>query len=634
MRLLGWLLVVFLAIRVGLWALSAVGDWSVALAGSLASFSLGVLADVAVFGAYTLGTVVALGLGLTLVHGVIAFRDRRGRKGQAVRQARPEADIPPHTPARRAAPAPANTAPTPSPPAESGNPHTPARRATPASANTAAAPADAGNAPDLSLRPYRRRRTSPPPRAVGLGRSDDHPQPRPWSAGTSAARLRPNPQAPAPSAPRSSTAVPGPPGRPATPATDTAETAARTLLILGCRGVQAGNDNTQFNSYTYELQEPSIDFSAVLRKPEVREAFERLIMDPENEELRAAAEQALRAGRWGRPEVLDLGPLDRASLASGTDRDLKTMQGFITIRNCQGVQLGDECFQFNDFLYVCRRSTVDTHALLKGSSKVAKSLTEAVVPNPQSWGTAESLNATVKAALLSHEAVAAIPDRSVRVSRATNTVRDRDGVSIGSRCRTTEFKSLTVEVRKPSRMPDGVLSASKRLIRQRQKALRETPHEAAPLHAPTPIAAPRTWTERARPPRVRRRRLSPPSRQKPQAVTAAPDRSADVSAGNRPPTAESKSPTAEGRKPSRITDDALNASKRSPRERDKRLREAPHETAPLDPTTPLAAPRDSVKHEPSTDAYCEVLPDPADLPESPSESPTRSSPSAGHGFSL
>ncbi|MGW0336805.1 RIP homotypic interaction motif-containing protein [Streptomyces sp. NPDC003011] len=238
------------------------------------------------------------------------------------------------------------------------------------------------------------------------------------------------------------------------------------MLILGCRGVQIGDDNEQFNSYTYQLLYPAVDFSAVLRRPAVRDALRRLVKDPDNAGLRREAEDALGAGPWGsgRKEMLDLGPLGRASPSSAAGRDLKAAQGFVAVRNCQGVQTGNDCFQRNDFTYVCRRSTVDAHALLKSSSHVARSLVNVVI-NPPGREAADDLNVAVKAALASRDTLAAIPDRSVTVTSRTNVVRDRDGVSVGDRCHTTEFKALMVELGNPRNLPRSVVKESERLSR-------------------------------------------------------------------------------------------------------------------------------------------------------------------------
>ncbi|MFF3446319.1 RIP homotypic interaction motif-containing protein [Streptomyces sp. NPDC002667] len=270
--------------------------------------------------------------------------------------------------------------------------------------------------------------------------------------------------------------------------------AGPSLLILGCRGVQVGDDNQQFNSYTYRVMEPSVDFSDVLRRPPVRDALRRLISDPENEELQANAEKALCAGSWKRvsePEILKLGPLGRASLDSGVGRDIRAMQGFVMLRRCEGVQVGNDCTQLNDFTYVCRRSTVSAHSLLKAFPKVASSLVEALV-NPSETVSAESLNTSVKAALASRDVLTAIPDRSTKVGPRTNVVRDCDGVSIGNRSLTDEFKSISVELGKSANLPSSVLNESERLLREHKLAQAKAVRSQATLPV-TAVTPRRMW---------------------------------------------------------------------------------------------------------------------------------------------
>ncbi|WP_406486068.1 RIP homotypic interaction motif-containing protein [Streptomyces phaeochromogenes] len=265
------------------------------------------------------------------------------------------------------------------------------------------------------------------------------------------------------------------------------------LLVLACRGVQIGDDNEQFNTYTYALQDPTVDFAKVLSRPAVRDALNRLIMDPKNDELRTKAAEALCAGKWTlrEEELLDLGPLGRRSPHSDVTRGLKAMQGYITVRNCQGVQTGDSCHQRNDFIYACRRATVSASSLLKSHPEVTSSLIDAVVmPSQKEWKEpGEKLNAAVRAALNSLDA---IPDRSINVSpRSAGVLRDRDGVSIGYRCHAADFKAVMVELKDPRNLPKCVVKESGRLmdhmaaqLRRQASARRESP--SAPSAPSTP----------------------------------------------------------------------------------------------------------------------------------------------------
>ncbi|MEU0414676.1 RIP homotypic interaction motif-containing protein [Streptomyces griseorubiginosus] len=266
------------------------------------------------------------------------------------------------------------------------------------------------------------------------------------------------------------------------------------LLVLACRGVQIGDDNAQFNTYTYKLQDPTVDFAKVLSDPAVRDALSCLIKDPENDELRAKATEALCAGKWTskREELLDLGPLGVRSPRSDVTRDLKEMQGFITVRNCQGVQTGDSCYQRNDFIYVCRRATVNASSLLKSHPEVASSLIDAMVtPSQKKWKEpGEKLNAAVRTALNSPKSLDAIPDRSINVSpRITGVLRDHDGVSIGDRCRTADFKAVMVELKQPRNLPKCVVKESMRLMTA-QRAVQPGRQASARSEPPSPPSAP------------------------------------------------------------------------------------------------------------------------------------------------
>ncbi|MET8765662.1 RIP homotypic interaction motif-containing protein [Streptomyces sp. NPDC004658] len=255
-------------------------------------------------------------------------------------------------------------------------------------------------------------------------------------------------------------------------------TRRQPLLVIGCRGVQIGDSNTQFNTYTYRLQDPPLDFSDVLRTPAVRAVLRRLILDPDNDTLRQEAVAKLRAGPWHlvKKDTLDLGPLEPNPLSAAAAAELPDMEGFIAVRDSQGVQIGDGCVQQNDFTYVCRRPAVNVHALLKGSDKVAHSLVDAVV-NPPARETAESLNFAVKSALMSRDTVAAIPDRSRGLPCGTNVVRDLDGVSIGSHGETHEFKALMVDLRKPEILDDSVADEYRHLTELARRYQPPAPRE-------------------------------------------------------------------------------------------------------------------------------------------------------------
>ncbi|NEA68651.1 RIP homotypic interaction motif-containing protein [Streptomyces sp. SID12488] len=504
------LLVGLAVIRVGAWVLAGAGHVSEVAAGVLAD----ALMNVVVFVAWTVAALAALGLLAALAHGVVELHDRRSRKQWAARRVRPVA-VPLRPAPEEAAPA------TPPMPAASDPVAVPVveqpvlgRLAYPPAVGDRLDDRDPGGSDRddeplietaLPTLPYDdpvfggSDRDDEPlietalpallyddPVFGGTGEGPRCSVPEVWSA------MPPNPvseDAPIidgnhvpPALPASQNPTP-----PLAPTSIPQAPPVTALLVLACRGVQIGDDNEQFNTYTYTLQDPTVDFAKVLRRPTVRDALNRLIMDPKNDELRTKAAEALCAGKWTlrEKELLDLGPLGRRSPHSDVTRDLKAMQGFITVRNCQGVQTGKSCYQQNDFIYACRRATVSASSLLKSHPEVTSSLIDAVVmPSQKEWKEpGEKLNAAVRAALNSPESLDAIPDRSIKVSpRSAGVLRDRDGVSIGYGCHAADFKAVMVELRDPRNLPKCVVKESGRLmdhmaaqLRRQASARREPP---------------------------------------------------------------------------------------------------------------------------------------------------------------
>ncbi|MFG2961119.1 RIP homotypic interaction motif-containing protein [Streptomyces sp. NPDC048291] len=537
MRLLGWILVGLVVIRVGAWVLAGAGHVSAVAAGVLADAVM----DAVVFAAWTVAALAGLWLLAALAHGAAELHDRRNLKRRAARPVRPVAASP--------RPAPEEAAPATSPMPAAGDPVVdpltepvleqpvlgPVEHLTkigellgnrdPGGSGRDAGPVIGAVPPTLPYDefgpgrsgdedhwlPVTKVRSATPPSPV----SEDAPiiNRRHVPMAVSAPQ---NPPTPPPSIPRTPQVLPAPPAPP-----------VPALLVLACRGVQIGDENQQFNTYTYKLHEPTVDFAKVLGRPAVRDALSRLIMDPENDELRAKAAEALCAGKWTlkEKELLDLGPLGRRSPHSDVTRDLKAMQGFITVRNCQGVQAGNRCYQRNDFVYVCPRATVNASSLLKAHPEVASSLIDAVVtPSQKEWKEpGEKLNAAVRAALNSPESLDAIPDRSINVSpRSSGVLRDHDGVSIGNRCRTAAFKAVMVELRKPSNLPECVVKESRRLwaaqLRRQVSPRREPPSSPSVPPAPSEPSGPSRPSE----PSANASRPSVPNEPRPSA-TSAPD---------------------------------------------------------------------------------------------------------------
>ncbi|MFJ3665944.1 RIP homotypic interaction motif-containing protein [Streptomyces sp. NPDC090106] len=521
-RFLGWILVGLVVYRVGAWVLAGAGHAFGAVGGVLVDVGM----DVVVFAAWTAAVVAALTLFGALVRGIAELRDRRSRKRWATRQTRPVAVSPCPAP-EEVAPAPAST---PAPPygdpgAEPADDLPVLGR--PAYLHEVSELLDdlAARRPDGDDEPvFESGLMELPDEAPGFGESDrDAPpviewSPRAWrydgfghdGSGEDGVGLG------APIAHRASPPLntvsedspifdwlSGPVVVPERSSLDGGSVpTSPALLVLACRGVQIGDDNAQFNTYTYELQDPTVDFAEVLRRPAVSDALTRLIMDPENTDLRAQAIKALCAGEWRfvKRELLDLGPTGRESPTVDVARELDAVPGFITVHGCQGVQLGNRSRQRNDFVYVCRRATVDTFSLLESHPEVANCLIDAVVSRSRNeWKEAgRTLNTALRAALNSPNSLDAIPDRSFTVrSRSAGVVRDRDGVSIGERCSTVDVKAVVVGHSRRDRLTKSVLSGSERLRDRATAWIRrgsEPPAPPAPPSAPSPSRPPSPTT--------------------------------------------------------------------------------------------------------------------------------------------
>ncbi|MCX4856593.1 RIP homotypic interaction motif-containing protein [Streptomyces canus] len=505
MRLLGWLLVGLVVIRAGVWVLSGAGHVSGVAAGFLAD----VVMDVVVFVAWAVAALAALGLLAALALGAAELHDRRSRKERAARRVHPVTASPrpapdEATPATSPMPAASNPVAEPviKPPVLGRLKHLTEidellNGRDPEGSDRDAGPVIGTVLPALSydglgLRGFERGArpvigVTPPalPYEFDPGRSDKGRRPPVWQPLSATPPSPVSNKAPITNRSHVPRAVPASQDPPAPPVPTLIPQASQglpappspALLVLACRGVQIGDDNAQFNTYTYKLQDPTVDFAKVLSDPAVRDALSCLIKDPENDELRAKAREALCAGKWTsrREELLDLGSLGMRSPHSDVTRDLKAMQGFITVRNCRGVQAGNSSYQRNDFIYVCRRATVNASSLLKSHPEVASSLIDAMVtPSQKKWKEpGEKLNAAVRTALNSPESLDAIPDRSINVSpRITGVLRDHDGVSIGDRCHTADFKAVMVELKQPHNLPKCVVNESTRLMAERAAQLR------------------------------------------------------------------------------------------------------------------------------------------------------------------
>ncbi|WP_328936267.1 hypothetical protein OG288_44165 [Streptomyces tauricus] len=226
---------------------------------------------------------------------------------------------------------------------------------------------------------------------------------------------------------------------------------AETVLIIGCRGVQMGNRNKQYNRYEYRLSTRGIDFATVLRRRPVQDALVKLMLDPDSETLRADVMRELCADRAYllRRTVIDPGQVERPHAAS-TDRQDEAvsapppLHGFVLVHNCQGVQAGDQCVQHNEFLYPCRRSQINERALVATRPELAEAIVDTIigrsaVPTPPTvWEELDkALNDTPN------------PERFGRVVRdfRRTCVEGADGVSYGRDNQATYTSTVTSRMR-------------------------------------------------------------------------------------------------------------------------------------------------------------------------------------------
>ncbi|MGW2525390.1 RIP homotypic interaction motif-containing protein [Streptomyces sp. NPDC001617] len=284
-----------------------------------------------------------------------------------------------------------------------------------------------------------------------------------------------------------------------------------TVLIIGCRGVQVGDDNQQYNRYVYHLRTKEPDFAAVLRRNGVRKALAELALDPANETLRAQAKKELCATRFSllHKDTLDLGKLERqaarptgsrTSPDSGALRLVHGEDATILIRHCQGVQIGDHNVQTNEFAYTCKRPQVNEPALLQEHPELADALIDAVVgleaPNR------DKLRSQIDSAL---QTTAFKRPSAGRIEHANGvkTVTAADGVTHGRRntVRATHEVSSALNGRKlHNEVKDQARRLSATTRRQRESARRaqeaapeiETPHRRS-----APTRSPRTETPQA-----------------------------------------------------------------------------------------------------------------------------------------
>ncbi|WP_329359147.1 hypothetical protein [Streptomyces sp. NBC_01483] len=212
-----------------------------------------------------------------------------------------------------------------------------------------------------------------------------------------------------------------------------------------------GDRNKQYNRYEYRLSTRVVDFAAVLRRRPVRDALVKLMLDPDSETLRADVMRELCADRAYllRRTAIDPGQVERPRAASTSRQDEAVtapppLHGFVLVRNCQGVQVGNRGVQHNEFLYPCRRSQIDERALVATRPELAEALVDTIigrstVPTPPSvWEELDkALNDTLN------------PERFGRVVRdfRRTCIEGADGVSYGRDNQATYISTFTSRMR-------------------------------------------------------------------------------------------------------------------------------------------------------------------------------------------
>jgi hypothetical protein len=209
------------------------------------------------------------------------------------------------------------------------------------------------------------------------------------------------------------------------------------------RGLQIGRGNHQLNVYTFDVQTPKIDLAARLEDPDVIGLVHVLACDPTDERARQRLITAIAPGGWGlggprshlRITTLRSGITDRSSL----------FDGFTIFADVQGVQVGDNSRQRNEFVYTVA-PTGSGRDLLQDNPGLARALVNCACPLP-GGGSQSELNRQLQ------ESMAHLPlrpgdgvQRSVHVDAPgpgqTLTIRRADGVSVGPNSRVEQQRRI------------------------------------------------------------------------------------------------------------------------------------------------------------------------------------------------
>lgn len=214
------------------------------------------------------------------------------------------------------------------------------------------------------------------------------------------------------------------------------------VVVDRCQGVQVGDHNVQVNSYEFDVRRVDVELDRVLVRRDVRAALSRLAADPENATLRARADDVLGAG-----PLFAHHPQVRTRVKPVVARTGSTgLWNAVVVRDSQGVQISENAWQENLFVYVTT-AELDGRQLLRDSPELRESLIASCCGQEATGGDAsvrESLKLAIEDAV-SHSGV--VRDRGVQVEpspRCTVVIQDAQGVSVG---RSHQQSSVKVDVR-------------------------------------------------------------------------------------------------------------------------------------------------------------------------------------------
>lgn len=248
------------------------------------------------------------------------------------------------------------------------------------------------------------------------------------------------------------------------------------VLIVGCRGVQVGDHNEQYNQYTYRLRTPHLDFAPVLRRPDVRERLAELALDPENHDKRAAVMEKLGARTWSvRRNAVELHAVRRGAESRRAPRaatappaaEVGEGRSLVFIRHCRDVQVGQRLRQYNDFAYVCPRPRIDERQLLCERPGLRAALIDVVTGRAAAATLTDEVHQALRAASF------APPPRP---SQRPGTVRADDGVTVGRGSRALDVLRLTAELNGRRLARD--LKRETGVVARRRRTLEQDRHRA------------------------------------------------------------------------------------------------------------------------------------------------------------